>query len=71
MYNMEVEDTHNFIIQGGVVAHNCADEWRYVMMGRPIKAHLPGKAAPLTDDPLNQRVPKRQHLFISHGYQGR
>ena len=28
VYNMEVEDTHDFIIQGGVIAHNCADDWR-------------------------------------------
>ena len=22
VYNMEVEDTHNFVIQGGVISHN-------------------------------------------------
>lgn len=37
VYNMEVEDTHSFIIQGGVVSHNCADEARYVCMARQIK----------------------------------
>ena len=36
VFNMEVEDTHNFVIQGGVIAHNCADEWRYMLMARPI-----------------------------------
>ena len=37
VYNMEVEETHNFVIQGGVVAHNCADETRYFCMMRPVK----------------------------------
>lgn len=36
VYNMEVDDTHDFVIQGGVVSHNCADETRYVFMSRPI-----------------------------------
>ena len=40
VYNMEVEDTHNFVIQGGVISHNCADEWRYFCMARPIKPRM-------------------------------
>ena len=28
VYNMEVEETHDFVIQGGVISHNCADETR-------------------------------------------
>ena len=32
VFNMEVEDTHDFVIQGGVISHNCADEWRYMCM---------------------------------------
>lgn len=23
VYNMEVEDTHDFIVNGGIVSHNC------------------------------------------------
>ena len=42
VFNMEVEDTHDFVIQGGVISHNCADEVRYFCMSRPIK---PRKAA--------------------------
>jgi len=38
VYNMEVEDTHSFVIQGGVIAHNCADEVRYMCMARPVPA---------------------------------
>ena len=40
VYNMEVEDTHNFIIQGGVISHNCADETRYFCMANPVPARL-------------------------------
>ena len=29
VYNMEVEDNHNFIINGGLVVHNCMDAMRY------------------------------------------
>ena len=28
VFNMEVEDTHDFVIQGGVISHNCADAVR-------------------------------------------
>lgn len=37
VFNMEVDDTHDFVIQGGVISHNCADEARYFCMSRPIK----------------------------------
>lgn len=37
VFNMEVEDTHDFVIQGGVISHNCADECRYLCMMNPIK----------------------------------
>lgn len=29
VYNMEVEDNHNFAINGGLIVHNCMDETRY------------------------------------------
>ena len=38
VYNMEVADTHDFVIQGGVVSHNCCDEVRYFCMSRMIPA---------------------------------
>jgi hypothetical protein len=36
VYNMEVEGTHDFTVNGGVIAHNCYDELRYVCMANPI-----------------------------------
>ena len=29
VYNMEVDDNHNFAINGGLVVHNCMDDTRY------------------------------------------
>lgn len=29
VYNMEVEDNHNFAIEGGMIVHNCMDAMRY------------------------------------------
>lgn len=40
VYNMEVEDTHDFVIQGGVISHNCADALRYGCMARMIKPRV-------------------------------
>ena len=54
VFNMEVEDTHNFVIQGGVIAHNCPDEVRYMCMSRPIQPIVPAKPQPIVVDPLNQ-----------------
>ena len=36
VYNMEVKDTHNYVVNGGIVAHNCYDEARYFCMARPM-----------------------------------
>lgn len=34
VYNLEVEETHNYLANG-IVAHNCYDESRYFFMARP------------------------------------
>lgn len=31
VYNMEVEDNHNFAINGGYIVHNCMDSLRYLL----------------------------------------
>lgn len=49
---MEVEDTHSFVIQGGVIAHNCADEARYFCMSRPIKPRVAEKPDEYYKSPL-------------------
>ena len=29
VFNMEVDDNHNFLVNGGLVVHNCMDATRY------------------------------------------
>lgn len=53
VFNMEVEDTHNFVIQGGVIAHNCADEVRYFCMSRPIKPRIAVKPDAFSSNPMS------------------
>lgn len=31
VYNMEVDDVHNFAVNGGYIVHNCMDSMRYMM----------------------------------------
>lgn len=55
VYNMEVADVHDFVIQGGVVAHNCFDEMKYHLMEYPVPPRRPEKPKhkaynPLADD---------------------
>lgn len=40
VYNMEVEGTHNFAVNGGFIVHNCMDSARYFVqtMGIGMKA---------------------------------
>ncbi len=54
VFNMEVDDTHDFIVQGGVISHNCADEWRYACMARPVSPRRPVEQKRIRNDPLNQ-----------------
>ena len=59
VFNMEVEDTHDFVVQGGVISHNCADEWRYMCMARPIRPVVREEPETVWADPLNQYEGKR------------
>lgn len=54
VFNMEVEDTHNFVIQGGVIAHNCYDEIKYLCASRPVKPIIPVEQKMILSDPLDQ-----------------
>ena len=53
VFNMEVDDTHHFIVQGGIVSHNCADECRYLLMSRPVKPIRVVEKRKIISDPLN------------------
>lgn len=36
VYNMEVDDNHNFSIEGGLIVHNCMDVTRYFVKTKRI-----------------------------------
>ena len=38
VFNMEVEGTHDYVVNGGFVAHNCYDATRYFLMDHPMSA---------------------------------
>lgn len=31
VYNMEVDECHNFSVNGGIIVHNCMDATRYLV----------------------------------------
>jgi hypothetical protein len=33
VYNLEVEETHCFAVNGGLIVHNCIDSLRYALEG--------------------------------------
>lgn len=42
VYNMEVDDCHNFSVNGGIIVHNCMDAVRYfvqTIMRREVRAY--------------------------------
>ena len=36
VYNMEVDDNHNFSIEGGLIVHNCMDATRYFVKTKHV-----------------------------------
>ena len=58
VYNMTVDQTHNFAVENGIIVHNC-DEWRYACMSRPIKPLRPVKTKTIFFDPLDQFKEKK------------
>lgn len=52
VFNMEVDETHDFAVNGGVIVHNCYDEIRYVCMKNPISPRIRKEPPPVVYDPL-------------------
>ena len=52
VFNMEVEDTHDFVTANGVVLHNCYDSARYIFMERPVSAKVQQKILEKPFNPL-------------------
>jgi len=53
VFNMEVEDTHNYVVNGGFVAHNCYDATRYFLMEHPLKAKRKERKQPKPFSPFD------------------
>lgn len=53
VFNMTVDGTHNFVIQGGLISHNC-DEIRYEVMRHIIPDRVETEPFAPVYDPLNQ-----------------
>ena len=43
VYNMEVEDNHNFAVNGGIIVHNCMDSTRYFVKTMKIAVPRPDR----------------------------
>ena len=54
VFNMEVEDTHNYVVNGGFVAHNCYDATRYFLMDHPMTATKKPPKVYKPFDPFNR-----------------
>lgn len=55
VYNMEVDQYHNFVIEGGMVVHNCADQLRYSL----ISYHANFSRDPIPEKPLLARMKEK------------
>ena len=53
VYNLEVEETHDFAVESGIIVHNCYDELRYVCMKNPISPRLRPVEKPRPYNPLD------------------
>ena len=56
VYNMEVEDTHDYAVENGTIVHNC----RYVLMENPITARQNfAEVREIVHDPLDLNPKKK------------
>ena len=63
VYNMEVDETHSFVIAGGLVAHNCYDELRYVAMENPVNPPLTRTEPPKPYNPLESEDKSQNNKY--------
>ncbi len=57
VYNMEVEGTHDFAVNGGAIVHNCYDMFRYICMKNPIAPRPRVITKPKPYSPLDSDAP--------------
>lgn len=62
VYNMEVENHHNFSVNGGFIVHNC----RYGVLSRPPLSSLPAASLPADLPPDLRRDLERDPAALRH-----
>ncbi len=56
VYNLEVDGTHDFVVENGVIAHNCYDEVRYFLMARYHSEEKKPDREQVVYDPFTRQV---------------
>ena len=56
VFNLEVEDVHSFVVNGGIVSHNCYDETRYFLMANPLPDEEEETPQPKYYDPYRRNL---------------
>lgn len=67
VFNMEVETTHDFAVNNGVIVHNCYDEQRYAFMEHPIAPRANAAQKIYLDDPLDLHAtskPRFSYVYV-------
>lgn len=54
VFNMEVEGTHSFVVNDGIVAHNCYDALRYLLVMHPTPKRIDPAPVVRGYDPLSR-----------------
>ena len=64
VYNMEVEDTHNFVSSYGIITHNCLPSNSYYLISEGVKAgHIPSLVRMARE--INDRMPEHVIALVS------
>jgi terminase large subunit-like protein len=66
VYCLNVPGSHLFTIEGGLVVHNCADEWRYACMSRPWVRKAKPEAEKALDDYVKHRPDTGQDNWVTY-----
>lgn len=55
VYNMEVEDNHNFAVADGLIVHNCMDSMRYFCKTKRVIPTILKRNAPTSSIYMHRR----------------
>ena len=64
VYNLEIEDTHNFVTSCGIITHNCLPSNSYYLISEGVKAgHIPSLVRMARE--INDRMPEHVVTLVS------